>query len=176
MSDSSSEDDTFLLDSFARQQQKHYQSIPTASSGDDSESARKEQLRSVATAKATSTSKTDLKEIGKKTRRLLEEERKKRKEIVRLEEGYDESSLPPLPEKQAADVATKTSADDEKMKPQKPSKAPGARKRKRRRAAASNIDGWMPNVDDLLSRATTKDDRSNIVRLHGLPILSLIHI
>lgn len=112
--------------------------------------------------------KKSLKEIGKKTRRLLEEERKKRKEIVRLD---DASSLPPLPEKEALVAVAKKAAaaeSDRNIQPKKAGNAPSARKRKRR--VASNIDGWMPNVDDLLSKASAKDDRSNIVRLQGLPI------
>jgi len=120
--------------------------------------------------------KQNVKEIGKRTRRLLEEERAKRKEIVRLD--YDTNNtdlcLPPLPEEKAAAAAEKQQQlSTEKIKaPQNKSSKPTTI-RKRKRKVASNIDGYMPNVDHLLlstTETTTKDDYSNIIRLHGLPI------
>ncbi|KAL9186335.1 hypothetical protein ACHAXT_005573 [Thalassiosira profunda] len=109
-------------------------------------------------------SAADLKEIGKKTRRLLEEERKKRKEIVRL----DESDLP-LPEKETAGGKNPPPDEDGKPPPKKTGRA-AINPRKRKRLVASNVDGWIPDVDELVAAATTKEDRSNIVRLHGLPV------
>jgi len=113
----------------------------------------------------------NVKEIGKRTRRLLEEERAKRKEIVRLDTNdTNDLCLPPLPEEKAA-AAEKQQLSTEKIKvPQKSSKPTTIRKRKRK--VASNIDGYIPNVDHLLlsSDTTTKDGYSNIIRLHGLPI------
>jgi hypothetical protein len=111
-------------------------------------------------------STTDLKKIGERTRRLLEEERKNRKEIVRL----DDNDRLPLPEKEAKAPPEKSPQMAVKM----PHKRTGAKSstnaRKRKRHVASNIDGWMPNVDDLRSNDTNKDGLSNIVRLHGLPV------
>jgi len=113
----------------------------------------------------------DLKEIGKRTRQLLEEERKKRKEIVRLD---DNECLPPLPKNNEQLV---TPAAPEKLS--KKSKQPSTtttRKRKRQSAPIpSNIDGWMPSVDHLLPSSeegavVAKDEQSNIIRLHGLPL------
>ena len=115
----------------------------------------------------------NVKEIGKRTRRLLEEERAKRKEIVRLD--YDTNNkdlcLPPLPEEKAAAAAEKQQQSTEKIKVSNKSSKPTIRKRKRR--VPSNIDGYMPNVDHLLPNDTSiicKDDYSNIIRLHGLPM------
>ena len=124
-------------------------------------------------------SKADLKEIGKKTRRLLEEERKKRKEIVRLDDN--DLLLPPPGKKKKKTVEEKTVVSSTKKSANKP-KSTSTRKRKQK--VPSNIDGWMPNVDDLqLSSPTTidtattttntnkiKDDHSNSIRLHGLPL------
>ena len=117
----------------------------------------------------------NIKEIGKRTRRLLEEERAKRKEIVRLDDTNKDLCLPPLPEeKKAAAAAEKQHQQStEKKVPQKSSKPTITTTRKRKRKVASNIDGYMPNVDHLLlstTDTTTKDDYSNIIRLHGLPI------
>jgi hypothetical protein len=110
-------------------------------------------------------STTDLKKIGERTRRLLEEERKNRKEIVRL----DDNDPLPLPEKEA-----KAPEKSPQMSVKVPHKRTGAKAstnaRKRTRHVVSNVDGWMPNVDDLRSNDTNKDGQSNIVRLHGLPL------
>lgn len=110
-------------------------------------------------------SKADIKAIGKRTRKLLEEERKKRKEIVRLDDNDNECLLlPPLPKKKNV-VVQKLPPDTEHKKiSNKPINV-----RKRKRHVAANIDGWMPNIDELQS--TNKyDEQSNIIRLHGLPI------
>ena len=110
-------------------------------------------------------STTDLKKIGERTRRLLEEERKNRKEIVRL----DDNDHLPLPEKEAK--APEKSPHTAVKVPHKRTGAKASTSaRKRKRHVASNVDGWMPNVDDLRSTDTNKDGQSNIVRLHGLPV------
>ena len=119
-------------------------------------------------------SKADIKEIGKRTRKLLEEERKKRKEIVRLDDNDSECLLlPPLPKKKNV-VVQKLPPDTEHKKiSNKPINV-----RKRKRHVAPNIDGWMPNIDELLLSNNTSslistnkyDEQSNIIRLHGLPI------
>ena len=103
-------------------------------------------------------SNVDLKKIGEKTRRLytIEQENKKRKEIVRLDE--DDGILPPI---------NKIVKRQPKVTQKKSAKPPT---RKRKRAVDPTIDGWFPDTDDLIRRAVSKDDHSNIVRLHGLPI------
>jgi hypothetical protein len=110
-------------------------------------------------------SATNLRRIGERTRRLLEEERKNRKEIVRL----DHNDLLPLPKKNSG-APEKSPQAGVKMPHKKIGAKANNNSRKRKRHIASNVDGWMPNVDDLRSSDTTKDGRSNIVRLHGLPL------
>ena len=105
----------------------------------------------------------DLKRIGEKTRRLykIEQENKKRKEIVRL----DEDILPPIEVGMGIEKPLK-----QQQQPVAQKKTVKPPTRKRRRIVDPNIDGWFPDTDDLIRRAVTKDDRSSIVRLHGLPI------
>ena len=133
-------------------------------------------LQKSSTVAATS---NKLKEIGERTRRLLEDERKKRKEIVRLDD-LEQSTLA-LPETQAPPPLNNVPPSYLTTK----ARMINTKKRKRpQRIVASNIDGWMPNVDDLLkfptnssSLSETRDvdhhqqqQQSSIVRLHGLPM------
>lgn len=176
----------------------YHKSVEHALPGMSSSSSQNNELQYIGTTKtnycvpsnksskiAATTNK--LKEIGEKTRRLLEEERKKRKEIVRLDD--DEQCILPLPDKEAPPtLATTQSTPNSNIPPSslttekkmmKRSRATTARKRKRREVAA-NIDGWMPNVDDLLTLPTSNSaflkkgdadqQQSSIVRLHGLPM------
>ena len=114
----------------------------------------------------------DLKKIGEKTRRLykLEQENKKRKEIVRL----DDDILPPIKEGKGAEKPSlpeqqqQQQQQQQKQVTQKKTVKPPTRKR--RRIVDPNVDGWFPDTDDLMRRAVTKDDRSSIVRLHALPV------
>jgi hypothetical protein len=110
-------------------------------------------------------STTNLKRIGERTRRLLEEERKNRKEIVRL----DDNDHLPLPEMKAT-APEKIPQTGVKVPHKKIGAKATSNARKRKRHVSSNVDGWMPNVDDLRSSDTTKDGQSNVVRLHGLPV------
>ena len=112
-------------------------------------------------------SRNDLKEIGKRTRKTLEEQRKKRKEIVRL----DDSELPPLPTKGGTTMAQKPTPEEaDKMPPKKSEKKRNARVRRGKRRVAPNVDGWVPTVDTLMPNAEASNfDRSSIVRVHGLP-------
>lgn len=112
------------------------------------------------------TSTSNLKRIGEQTRKLLDEERKKRKEIVRLDEG----ELPLPPEAIANEVAVAKSLQDEvkdKKIPPESKKKPRTNKRKRN---DPTIDSFMPNIHHLSPNAATKEDKSNLLRLHGLPI------
>ena len=110
----------------------------------------------------------DLKRIGEKTRKLLDQEKKKRKEIVCLK---DDEFLPLAKEAATADVnAPKTDvAEKEKTKPAA-AKSYKKRTGTKRKRNDPTIDGWMPNTDVLISQAIKREDRSNILRLHGLPI------
>lgn len=116
--------------------------------------------------------KSELKKMGEKARRRLAEERRKRKEIVRLDDtpfdmsviAASETAEQRTVQMKAADGAKKVTA----IKPKQGSK---------RRRHDPTVDGWMPNTENLIARATSKDDRSNVVRLHGLPIgVKLEHI
>lgn len=111
------------------------------------------------------TSIVDLKKIGEKTRRLykLEQENKKRKEIVRLDEGI----LPPIEKGKRGEKPSQLKQQSKVA--QKKTAKPQTRKR-RRISVDPNVDGWFPDTDDLVRRAVTKNDHSNIVRLHGLPV------
>ncbi|KAL3802103.1 hypothetical protein HJC23_010859, partial [Cyclotella cryptica] len=116
----------------------------------------------------------DLKRIGERTRTLLDQERKKRKEIVRL----DEDELYPVNSKETAEKGMgerNPTNDNVPMASEKERKTPKTSTLRKRAAASKRkrhdptVDGWMPNTDHLVSKAVAKDDRSNIVRLHGLP-------
>lgn len=134
-----------------------YQSTPTANN--------KKEMHKIGTTnkcyKLDPNSIVDLKKIGEKTRRLLEQENKKRKEIVRLGEG--ECILPP-------NVVGNVVAEKKEKLPSRQKKATTKPVRKKRRIVDPNVDGWFPDTDDLVGKAVSKDDHSNIVRLHGLPV------
>ncbi|KAL7518537.1 hypothetical protein ACHAWX_003355 [Stephanocyclus meneghinianus] len=116
----------------------------------------------------------DLKRIGERTRTLLDQERKKRKEIVRLED----IDLCPVHSRGTAArrVGGIHPANDHEPLALEKEKISSKTTISRKRASASKrkrrdptVDGWMPDTDDLISKAVAKDDRSNIIRLHGLP-------
>lgn len=116
----------------------------------------------------------DLKRIGERTRTLLDQERKKRKEIVRLED----IDLCPVNSRGTAGrrVGGIHPANDHEPLALEKEKSSSKTLISRKRASASKrkrrdptVDGWMPDTDDLISKAVAKDDRSNIIRLHGLP-------
>lgn len=110
------------------------------------------------------TSTSNIKRIGAQTRKLLEDERKKRKEIVRLED--DELPLPPEAHcKEKSDGGTNEKNTQKKMA--KPKLQLKQRKRKRH---DPSIDSSAPNTEHLISAAITKNDRSDVIRLHGLPV------
>ena len=105
-----------------------------------------------------------VKDLGRKARERLQEQRSKRREIVRLEESQP-VLLPPLTARTTTAKATHT-------------KRTGVAKRKRpstKQASNlddincnSNVDSWYP---DVTAFATYEgEERSYLVRLHGLPI------
>jgi hypothetical protein len=103
----------------------------------------------------------EIKDLGKKAKARLEEEKSKRPEIVVLES----SEAPP----EAA-----TNADKATFVPPKAAKASSTRKRKitttgrsSKKSKRRDIDLWVPDVSNL--GPVDKDVRSNIVQLHGLP-------
>lgn len=130
----------------------------------------REWYQSTTRTKNDPTSIIDLKKIGEKTRRLykLEQENKKRKEIVRLD--GDDGILPPIKEGKGVEKPAQPKQQHQQQQvAQKKTVRPPTRKR-RRTVIDPNVDGWFPDTDNLIRRAVTKDDRSSIVRLHGLPV------
>jgi hypothetical protein len=110
------------------------------------------------------TSTSNLKRIGAQTRKLLDEERRKRKEIVRLEN--DVAPLPPeILHKEAPPTIKRDGPTNDTQKKTKTKKHRVKRKRN-----DPTIDPYMPNVEHLIANAIGKEDRSNILRLHGLPV------
>ena len=112
------------------------------------------------------TSTSNLKRIGAQTRKLLDEERKKRKEIVRL----DDDELPLPPEAIAKEAATKTAAESLDVSETKAASKPKKPRVAKRKRNDPSIDSYMPNTDNLIAKAIGKEDKSYMIRLHGLPI------
>jgi|AntRauTorckE5430_2_1112549.scaffolds.fasta_scaffold04848_2 hypothetical protein len=115
-----------------------------------------------------------VKEIGRKARIRLEEEKSKRKEIVVLDGKV-------APER--TDAKTKTASKFSKAikqssKVPKKTRPPPPRKRRKTTASSSpknvgidkSIDTWSPSTDGVLYYNLSKGDKSSMVRLHGLPI------
>jgi hypothetical protein len=108
----------------------------------------------------------DVKDLGRKARARLQEERDKRPEIVRLavdppEKGTAHKGIqfqvPNKPNKRAGEATAATS------------------QKKRRRAfvaarpvADKDVDRWIPSVHHL--PVCSRETRSTLVRLHGLPV------
>ncbi|KAL7555050.1 hypothetical protein ACHAWF_018644 [Thalassiosira exigua] len=115
----------------------------------------------------------------------LEEERRKRKEIVtKLACLAPNRRAGPGPRRSArgrrrpgrrtearrgGKTAPQTGRGEAKGKP---GPKPGSRKQKRR-VVPPDVDGWSPDVHHLLLQETEKDDRSNAVRIHVLPLYAM---
>ncbi len=125
------------------------------------------------------------KEIGKKTRERLDEERSKRKEIVRLEENIDIKTINNSEDQHHQ--SKNKSIFSQSVKQTSSSKnswtTRSKRKKKLSRSTKSRdeitdevsntvkIDTWVPQIQHLISihQDIPKDEKSNIVRLHALP-------
>jgi hypothetical protein len=99
-----------------------------------------------------------VKELGRKARKRLEEERSKRREIVRLD---NEGLISPERE---GEVHT----------PALPMKAPVVNRKRVRSGrttrdedASRNADSWMPDTSNVVS--LSEYERSTVVRIYGLP-------
>jgi len=105
-----------------------------------------------------------IRETGRKARNLLEEEKRKRREVVRLE-SYDQ-------EKQ---TTKSTFAKPVKRSLKKKSKATSSTAMKRRKIGTSgkedkntgNVDLWTPDIYEL-NHSVSREEKSNVIRLHGL--------
>ncbi|KAL7563430.1 hypothetical protein ACA910_016526 [Epithemia clementina (nom. ined.)] len=134
---------------------------------------------------ALSQRKKDVKELGRKARVRLEEERNKRAEVIRIdpEEAQRlEKSKQPQPGKisKAVPKSSRRSSREDGTRMLLEETSPANKKRRRRQPqqdgglsttalTPQNADMWMPVVDHLPTHVTGKETRSNLVRLHGLP-------
>ena len=122
-----------------------------------------------------------IKNLGKKARERLQEEMRKRPEIVRLSDG--EEFLPINPQ-----ISASKPKDTEKSAEDISGKATSSKKqdttlhqnRKRKRSSARLvdpigedpsliIDKWMPNISHL-QRDFAEDELSSVLALHGIPM------
>ena len=111
-----------------------------------------------------------LKRMGKMARQRLENERKKRKEIVLLEDDEDIDLQASLPEKKQQKRASKRQALAEQLTApataEKTQSDPKKTAKLKRRRLGPNVDGWSPNAD----QSSGPKDRSDVIRVHGLPV------
>lgn len=133
-------------------------------------------------------SNDQVKEMGRKARLRLEEEKSKRKEIVRLN---DDLLIAPPNISTMHHNAERTSQFAMAIQQSTLSKTAAtkvARPQKKRRTAATrstrtghgniakgkllnkNVDTWAPSTGGLLYYDLPKEEKSDIIRIHGLPI------
>jgi len=119
-----------------------------------------------------------VKEIGRKARMRLEEEKSKRKEIVRLDEGI---AIINTSARTSNKISTFSKAVKKSSQVAKKQKQPQPSRKRRNVTTASsrkaktkdqdsNIDTWAPSTASLRYYDLPKAEKSNIVRLHGLPL------
>lgn len=116
-----------------------------------------------------------VKEIGKKFRQILHEEKSKRKEIVRLE-----SPVKPLESNKEQLISSTTTfsksvrqSHTKKVTTKKPSKSrksPHNNIEEDIKRANVKVDTWVPQTHHLKRNNLHKEEKSNLVRLHGLPV------
>lgn len=100
-------------------------------------------------------------DVGKKTRALLEEQRAKRKEIVRM----DIDSSKPVTKQRKIVTSTATITKAKKSRPVKKRKR-SSKQQMESALQEENVDDWMPHVH--VSK-DIKDRAGTIVRLYGVP-------
>ena len=103
-----------------------------------------------------------IKDLGRKARERLEEERQKRKEIVMLDQAP-----------KADKFAKRSSVSTFRVPPTKRAKqatstTSAAAKKRKRTPKNPEIDSWVPSVSHIPT--LPKDDRSTVVRMHSLPV------
>lgn len=111
----------------------------------------------------------EVKDLGRKARERLEEERRKRREIVRLEQDPIEN-IGEEPKSSFSQAIRK-----QRGKPQPP---PAAKRKHVGKVIEStstepneNVDTWTPDVTHVSLSSEGERSRSSVVRLHGLPKL-----
>lgn len=151
---------TFLPHLLARPQNMHSKKLDYGQKKPNEENAkptvRKKELTS------------NVKNLGRKARARLDEERNKRPEIVRCEVSTDP---------RAQNVGEAATTRLEPLVPKTKRKATGCslgRKQQSRSTSTkfatilTNVDSWVPDTSAL--PRCSRDTRSNVVLLHGLPI------
>ena len=114
----------------------------------------------------------DVKDLGRKARARLAHERSKRAEIVRI--SPDEATLLEKQQQQDKQQTTiksgsnKRSIRDNSLNEKKSSRKRGRGQTKGSYTFPENADMWMPDISHL-PRYSSKEKRSSLVRLHGLP-------
>lgn len=124
-----------------------------------------------------------VKEMGRKARRRLEEEKSKRKEIVRL---HDDSSIMVPSTTITTTAVTKNKGSHTTAGAIKAKRPLSTVRRKRKLTSASTsgisksirkndmaeqgVDKWMPETSGLMYYNLPKEQKSDMVRLHGLPV------
>eukprot|EP00978_Attheya_sp_CCMP212_P020872 scaffold60269_cov51-Attheya_sp.AAC.10 len=103
-----------------------------------------------------------IKELGKRTRERFSEERNKRKEIVRIDAPATTGEKNEPPKRKRLKIAASGTKRNRAI-----ANSPRVLKRKVGGVKDSSLDRWMPNVSHCLM--FTKNERSSVVRLHGLP-------
>mmetsp|Transcript_32235 Transcript_32235/g.67181 ORF Transcript_32235/g.67181 Transcript_32235/m.67181 type:complete len:416 (-) Transcript_32235:1498-2745(-) len=112
-----------------------------------------------------------VKELGRRARARLEEERTKRAEIVRLDQ--DDLSRRQQQHLQPQQKGNKNKRTNVGFLPPKPQKRP----RQRRASAGTttkavideSLDSWIPDLTNVVECTGSKETRSTMVLLHGLP-------
>mmetsp|Transcript_28353 Transcript_28353/g.33021 ORF Transcript_28353/g.33021 Transcript_28353/m.33021 type:complete len:403 (+) Transcript_28353:126-1334(+) len=127
-----------------------------------------------------------LQEIGRKARLRLEEDRSNRKEIVRLDHDiidieHSKNNTTRISKNNTAISKSKSRfSQSVKQSTTKTRLRPVTRRKTSTKSAkkatlgddndeTTKIDSWVPNVRHMTSYDLPKEERSNIVRLHGLP-------
>jgi len=114
-----------------------------------------------------------VKDLGRRARARLEQERSKRPEIVR----WDAASCPPPLLQEDVQKKLITPRTEAKKQKSRTSAGPRTAPRKRQKRNSntvvedSSVDRWMPNLSHLPT--PTKETCSRLVRLHGLPFGAL---
>jgi hypothetical protein len=109
-----------------------------------------------------------VKEIGRKARIRLEEEKSKRKEIVVLN-GDSAPEEARGPKTATASMFSKA-ITPKKTKPPPRKRSKTAISSAKNKEMERNVDTWSPSTDGLFYYNLSKGETSSIVRLHGLPI------
>lgn len=105
--------------------------------------------------------------LGRKARESLEEEQRKRREIVRLEQDPEDAS-----DNRKSGLAFAQAIRNQRPRPSSTLKRKHTEKFsdafRETSASAGSVDTWKPNVSHVPQCA--EGERSSVIRLHGLPL------